>query len=587
MSLIKNEEITHLLKMEKFGQVGQRFSHGVMDILSINLINQLYDRHKSKVGVQFIDAVLQELNITIDLKSEELAKFPKNKPFILVANHPLGALDGLILLKILLTVHPEAKIMANFLLCKIEPLKDYFIPVNPFESRKEIKSSFSGIKSAISHVDQGMPLGIFPAGEVSTLSHRWFGNVRDKQWDLSVIKMIKKMNVTVIPLYFHVRNSPLFYLLAGLNQNLRTARLPGEVFNAKNKVVKIKLGHPITTEQQVNCSSPEELRKMLLTRTYMLRSAFLAQNPRYLDIHNFRQSVHKIPIANRPPFEIIEKELVAIHAKKIMSSGDYDLYFTKLDKSPCLLKLIGIEREHTFRKVGEGSQKSMDIDGHDLEYHHLILWDRLKQQLVGAYRLGFGKELIQRGYGFDKLYTSSLFKMDDELKPFLSKCLEIGRSFITAEYQQKPTPLFILWKGLAKIAIENPEYKYFLGAASISNCYQKLSKSCLVYYLIHYHLAYSLAKFIEPNQPFAPKLGKDQKYFLLHLGKNHLKEIDNLIAEIEPNGEKMPILIKKYLSQNAKVLAINVDQNFSNSIDVLLYFSFEDIDKKFIVTRQE
>ena len=582
MSLIKQDQISRIFKIEKLGKIGHQLSGGIMNILSIKDINELYDRHKTTNGLNFIDAILEDLNITIDVSKEDLTKIPKNKPFVLVANHPMGAIDGLILLKILLQENPNAKIMANFLLSKIEPIKDYFLEVNPFEKRKEIKSSYSGIKAALQQINEGKPLGIFPAGEVSTLSKIWYGSVQDRQWDLSIMKMIKKLNIPVIPLYFDVKNSPAFYFLASINSNLRTASLPKEIINAKNKVVKLKIGHPISVEQQKNCQSPEELRDMLFTRTYFLKNSIVKSQRQVTERTEENKVKLKSPIADRPSSLRVQTELNAISNSIIIQSGHYDLYYTPLYNAPSLLKLIGVEREHTFRAVGEGTQSAMDVDSFDLIYNHLILWDRVNHKLVGAYRLGFGQDLIKGGYGFEKLYTTTLFKMDGELKSFLSKCIEIGRSFITKEYQQKPTPLFILWKGLAKIALQNPQYQYFLGAASISNAYSKVSKSCMVMYLMHYHLDYTIAKYIEPNEPFIPRLTEGQQKCILNLGANHLKEMDKLISEIDPTSQKMPILIKKYLSQKAKVLAVNVDHNFSNSLDVLIYFDCKDIDQRFL-----
>lgn len=195
-----------------------------MKILNINTLNKIYNRHKNLKDNDFINALIEEFEIRFEIPEEDLKRVPKTGAFITISNHPLGGVDGILLLKLILEQRPDFKIIANFLLRRIEPLKPFVLLVNPFEDRKNVKSGLMGFKTALEHVRQGFPLGLFPAGEVST--HREGKSWVDRPLEPAAIKLIKKANVPVLSIYFHGKNSKMFYRLAKLNSTLRTAKSP-------------------------------------------------------------------------------------------------------------------------------------------------------------------------------------------------------------------------------------------------------------------------------------------------------------------------------------------------------------------------
>src|SRR5690606_11785463 len=182
----------------------------------------------------------------------------------------------ILLLKVLLEHRPDFKIVANFLLHRIEPLKPYVMPVNPFEDRKDVKSSISGFKAAIKHLNDGHPLGIFPAGEVST--YRDGKLLVDKPWEEAAMKLVKKAEVPVVPIYFHAKNSKLFYRLAKINDTLRTAKLPSELLTQKERLIKVRIGNAISVEDQKEYESISSYSEFLRKKTYMLSNAFQKKN---------------------------------------------------------------------------------------------------------------------------------------------------------------------------------------------------------------------------------------------------------------------------------------------------------------------
>ena len=248
MSLVTSKEISQVIGLQKLGFLGTFVGWIILRILRISAINKIYDKNKNKSDLDFLNGILDACKIKFEIPEEDLKRIPKEGPFITISNHPLGGIDGVLLLKLLIEKRTDYKIIANFLLHRVAPLKPYVMPVNPFETRKDAKSSLAGIKSALLHLREGKPLGIFPAGEVSTYKDGKL-NV-DKPWEEGAIKLIKKANVPVIPIYFHAKNSRLFYFLSKISDTLRTAKLPSEVMHQGGRVIKVRIGKPISVKDQ-------------------------------------------------------------------------------------------------------------------------------------------------------------------------------------------------------------------------------------------------------------------------------------------------------------------------------------------------
>src|ERR1700748_2441358 len=206
MKIISTEEFAKATKLDKLKMPG--LAALLMELMKINQVNNLFAQAQPKVGPEFVDAILEGCGIDIEFDESDLKNIPATGSFMAIANHPYGGIEGMVLLKMLLTVRPDAKLMANFLLKKIPNLSDYFIAVNPFEN-VEHSSSISGLKSTLELLAQGTPIGIFPAGEVSTFKIEK-QEVTDRKWHPVVGKIISKAKVPVVPIYFHGNNGLLF-----------------------------------------------------------------------------------------------------------------------------------------------------------------------------------------------------------------------------------------------------------------------------------------------------------------------------------------------------------------------------------------
>ena len=575
MALVTAKEIAQVIGLEKFGFLGTFVGWLLIKVLRISALNRIYDNNKDKSDLSFLNGVLDDCNIKFEIPEEDLKRIPKDGAFITISNHPLGGVDGILLLKLLLEKRTDYKIIANFLLHRIEPLKPYVMPVNPFESRKDAKSSVAGIKGALLHLKEGKPLGIFPAGEVSTYKD---GKLKvDKPWEDGAVRLIKKANVPVIPIYFHAKNSRFFYFLSKISDTLRTAKLPSEVMSQDGKVIKVRIGKPISIKDQNEYKDIPAFYEFIRKKTYMLANPFEKAH-KLISTQNIKIKKPAKKITPQKSVDSFVKEVDALRENngRLLESKNYEVFFANAKEIPNLIHEIGRLREITFRGVGEGTNKAIDLDKYDKYYYHLILWDREAKCLAGAYRMGLGKEIYKK-YGINGFYIHTLFRIEPELHQMMENTIEMGRAFIIDEYQQKPMPLFLLWKGIVHVTLRYPEYKYLMGGVSISNQFSEFSKSLMIEFMkSHYYDPY-IAQYIYPKKEFKVKLKDDDKDFVFDATKADMQKFDKIIDEIEPGALRIPVLIKKYVKQNARLVAFNVDPKFNNAVDGLMYIKVADI----------
>ena len=576
MGLVTAKEVAKAINTDKYGVFGTFSGWLLMKALKISTLNKVYDRNKHLEDVPFLNAILDDLEIKFEIPEEDLKRLPKEGAYITISNHPLGGIDGVLLLKLMLEREPNFKIIANFLLHRIKPLKKYIMPVNPFENHKDAKSSVVGIKETLRHLRDGKPLGMFPAGEVSTYKD---GKLMvDKPWEEGAIKVIRKAQVPVIPIYFHAKNSRLFYFLSKIDDTLRTAKLPSELFSQKDRVIKVRIGKPISVNEQNEHTTIEEYSEFLRRKTYMLAKPFQKEIP-FLQTPNLKlpkKGPKQIVTGASQENMILEVDALRSADCRLLQSKNYEVFFAEASKIPSILHEIGRLREITFREVGEGTNESIDIDKYDKYYHHMFLWDEDAKKIAGAYRMGLGSEIYPK-YGIEGFYLNELFRFEPELHDMMHKSIEMGRAFIIREYQQKPMPLFLLWKGIIHTTLRFPEHKFLLGGVSISNQFSDFSKSLMIEFMKSNFYDPYIAQYIHPKKAFKVKLKDADKDFVFNEAESDLNKFDKIIDELEPGSLRLPVLIKKYIKQNARVVAFNVDPLFNNAVDGLMYIRISDI----------
>ncbi len=576
MGLVTAKEVAKAINLERYGFFGTFMGYILMKITQLSSINSFYDKHKHLEGKPFLDAILEHYEIDFEIPEEDIKRLPKEGAFITISNHPLGGIDGILLLKLLLQHREDFKIIANFLLHRVEPLAPFILPVNPFENHKDAKSSIAGFKSALQHLQDGHPLGIFPAGEVSTYKDGKL--IVDKPWEEAALKLIRKAEVPVVPIYFHAKNSQLFYRLSKINDIFRTAKLPSELTTQRNRAIKVRIGQPISLAAQNEQETLEDFTDLLRRKTYILANAY--EKERLIDQIPGSLKIPKAPrkIATAVRTEVIQGEIEKLREKdcRLLQSKNYEVFLAQKKDMPFILNEIGRQREITFRAIGEGTNKAIDLDRFDDYYHHLFLWDDQDKAIVGAYRMGMGSQIFKE-HGIDGFYLQDLFGFEPELYSMMTQSIEMGRAYIIKEYQQKPMPLFLLWKGIVHTTLRHPEHKYLIGGVSISNQFSNFSKSLMIEFMKSNYWDPYVAQYIHPKKEFKVKLKDADKEFVFDETEADLNKFDRLIEEVEPGSLRLPVLIKKYIKQNAKVVAFNVDPLFNNSVDGLMYIKIADL----------
>ena len=576
MGLVTAREVAKAIHLDKFGFIGTFIGYALKKVLKISVLDKVYDRNKHLKDLPFLEALLDEFQIKFEIPEEDLKRLPKDGAYITISNHPLGGIDGILLLKLLAQKRSDYKIIANFLLHRIKPLQPYVLPVNPFENHKDAKSSIAGFKMAINHLREGHPLGIFPAGEVST--YRDNKLIVDKPWEQSAMKLIKKAQVPVVPIYFHAKNSRLFYQLSKISDALRTAKLPSELLSQKNRTIQVRIGHPILPKTQQKYKALPEFTEFLRKKTYMLAMSFEEKKRRGNMAQVLKTKKEPKAIVSGVSSDIIMHEVAQLrnNDRRLLQSKNYEVFLAPALELKNILHEIGRLREITFRAIGEGTNESIDLDQFDHYYHHMFLWDAQTNQIAGAYRMGLGEQIF-KAHGIEGFYLQQLFRFEPELHNMMGTSIEMGRAFIIKAYQQKPMPLFLLWKGIVHTTLRYPKHKYLIGGVSISNQFSNFSKSLMIEFMKSHYWDPYVAQYVHPRKAFKVKLKDADKDFVFDESKADLNKFDKLIDEVEPGMLRMPVLIKKYIKQNARVVAFNVDPMFNNAIDGLMYIKIADL----------
>jgi len=577
MKIITTEEFAKATKLDKLKMPG--LAALLMEVMKINQVNELFAQAQDKEGIEFIDAILAGCGVEVEFDKRELRNIPKTGGFIAIANHPYGGIEGLVLLKILLMARPDAKLMANFLLKKIPNLSDFFIAVNPFENI-EHSSSISGLKNTLELLANGTPVGIFPAGEVSTFKIET-QQVTDRLWHPVVGKIIARAKVPVVPIYFHGNNGLLFNLLSLIHPTLRTAKLPSELFNKQGHAIKLRIGKAINISDYPEYTNSNKLLNFLRARTYALGTGLEEEKKLFKPRNLFK--IKKLPEAIMPsiPSDVMEKEVEPLRESyRVWQEKNYEVFIVPTSVIPNIIREIGRLREVTFREVGEGTNKAIDLDEYDIYYHHLFIWDTEAKVVVGAYRIGLGDEIFY-SLGKGGFYIAKLFKVKSQLIPVLKKSIELGRSFIRKEYQQKPLPLFLLWKAIFKFLIDNPRYRYMIGPVSISNSFSNFSKSLIVDYINRNHFDHEMAQYVKPRKKFKVDFSKIDTDVLMP-GEDSFKNLDDIISEIETRSLKVPVLLRQYIAMNANIICFNIDPKFADCLDGFLVMDFYKVPKEML-----
>lgn len=537
--------------------------------LRLGAFNQAYDQlRQAPASDNFFETSLNSLGIRYEVSESDLQRIPRQGPVVVVCNHPFGGLDGVILGAILQRVRPDSRLLVNHLLGRIPELKPHLIEVDPFGGQGAAASNLRPMRACIRHLEDGGLLAVWPAGTVSHF-HLRKGRVTDPTWSTHIATLVRRTGATVVPVHFSGRNS-LFFQAAGLvHPLLRTALLPRELLGMRGKSVSLAIGQPLDAARLAKFEDAAELISYLRLKTYILGARGLQERkPLRLGL-KLRPTLLE-PLAAPQAPEILRQEVADLpERQRLVEQGEFQVYIARAGQIPAVLREIGRLRELTFRGVGEGTGKALDLDRFDAHYLHLFLWNKAVGELAGAYRLGASDRILPE-FGDDGLYTTTLFRYRSGFLDSLGPALEMGRSFITPDYQRRAAPLGLLWRGIGQYCAQNPRYRTLFGPVSISGDYRRLSRRLMVTYLREQALNREAARSVQAKRP--PR-GSGLELLDRSAFRRSVRDIEDvsaLISEIEPEARGVPVLLRQYLKLNGTMLSFNVDPDFMDCIDGLV-----------------
>jgi putative hemolysin len=506
-------------------------------LLGLTTLQRLYE---SLPPGDFLDRALERLEIRID--ATDVDRIPAEGPAIVVANHPTGAVDGLALLQAVRRRRPDVRVLGHHFVTRIPQMRDWTIPLDPF--RPEAWTNRQGLRAAARWLKSGGTVIIFPAGAVG----RRFDTdaLTDGPWQGGAVALSRWTDAAIVPVGIDARPSRLFRVLAPLNHWVGTAMLPRELLRQQRSRIRATFGTPV---------SPGRLRQLPAAA----RVPYLRARVEALVVPGGAMP-SGVPIARPDSAAALAREVAALpESCRLAESRDFIAYCAEAESVPRLLREIGRLREIAFRGAGEGTGRDRDLDRFDASYLHLFLWHRSRGEVAGAYRLGPTDRI---GSASD-LYTQTLFAWRTEGLAALGPSLELGRSFVTPEYQKDPAALLLLWRGIGAYVAHHPRYRFLFGPVSISADYRRSARDLMV--------AYLEGRVVEAGvRSRRPVAAMTPSRTLVAAGAiPTMAELDLMVREIE-GGRGVPTLLRQYLRLNARVAALNADPAFASVVDALV-----------------
>ena len=579
-------QITPFLLTRPTGGLGsglRKKIYGAVELATgLKRCQQLYEQIPQHQNLtDFSAQALEKMAVDYHISAEGLKRIPQSGACVLVANHPYGGIEGMVLFHILSQIRPDFKVLGNFLLGRVPQLRSHLIEVDPFGGANAIRSNISPMRHARQLLRDGGLLVIFPAGEVSSWQS-WQAGVVDPVWSVNVGRLIRTSKAPVLPVYFPGHNGPFFQLAGMAHARLRTLLLPRMLLNRQQRTLQPIIGNPVPAKRCLAIADDQKLIDYLRLRTYSLGLDVPQKNGSQTDEKTETITDIALDPIEPVPVELLQQDLAALTEQQhLLDSGEYSVYYASAEQLPHLLVEIGRLREETFRQAGEGTGNAVDLDDFDRHYHHLFVWNRDKSEIVGAYRIGQVDRLLAAG-GITALYSSSLFEFKPRLYQALEQGLELGRSFVRVEYQRSYAPLLLLWKGIGHYLLLYPHYRYLFGPVSISRDYGEASRRLMTSTLTRHYLVDELSRLVRPRFPVSVKPMKVPG-FSRSLCDQLLQDVDDisaLVADLEQDNKGIPVLLRHYIGLGGKLLAFNLDPDFSDVIDGLLLVDLPNADKK-------
>lgn len=537
--------------------------------LELDALAALY-RQLGNRGDRFAERALELLDIAVDCPSADLEGIPRQGPLFAVANHPRGAVDGLLLQAVLGRVRGDVRLLANHLLARIPELRDSCFFVDPFGGPAAASRSRAGLRAAHRWLRRGGALVAFPAGEVAH-QHGANGAPVDSPWRDTAGRLALQTGAMVLPVFIDGSNSRLFYAAGRVHPLLRTLLLGRELLRQRGRRLTVRFGQAIPPGELERLSGGDAASATAVMREAVERVTNAGRMGASSSVAHPRAGATPAAVDDT---RAIEREVAALQDACLLDAGDFQVFCTVAARIPTTLREIGRLRAVAYGAVGEGTGEEVDLDEYDGRYLHLCSWDRRQRRIVGAYRIGCTDRIVDET-GVEGLYTRTLFRYDRSFIERISPALELGRAFVRAEYQRNYNALLLLWKGIGRFVAARPQYRVLFGPVSISARYSDPSHAMLIAFLAQNHLDRSVAELLSATNPVKMRPSLKE---LPAVVPRTAEEAHRLVCSLEPDGKGMPVLLRQYLKLNARLIGFNVDPEFRGALDALMMVDLTTVD---------
>jgi putative hemolysin len=512
----------------------------------LDVVDAFIRTNRDLRGFAFVSAALEFLGARYDVDAEALARIPPHGPLLIVANHPSGALDALALLDAVGKVRRDVRIVANDILSALDNIDGLLLPVRILGGRPA-PHSLRAVDAALAN---GECVIVFPAGEVSRLGPR---GVRDTRWRRGFLRFARACDAPVLPVRIQARNSALFYGASALFKSAGTALLAREMFARRARRIALRIGHSRRIPDDVDGAS---VLKAIRRELYAIGTRRERVPP--------ERACGPDAIAHAVDPALVRAGVAGMRLLGETGDGKQIRVGTLAADAP-LLREIGRLRELTFRAVGEGTGRAIDVDAWDSWYEHIVLWDDAASKIAGAYRIARGAPVLA-AHGIRGLYTASLFEYADDAVSRIAQGMELGRSFVVPDYWGGRS-IDYLWQGIGAYLRAHPKVRYLFGAVSISAAMPMAARQQVAAHYAHYFGG--AAGEVVSKRPFAyqPALPRDA-------GMDAETAFRVMKANLDALGAQVPMLYKQYTDLcepgGARFLAFGVDPDFSDAVDGLI-----------------
>ncbi|MCA8951785.1 MAG: lysophospholipid acyltransferase family protein, partial [Planctomycetes bacterium] len=523
----------------------------------------------------FLRETFAELGIRAEVPAADLERVPRAGPLLVVANHPHGLLDGLLLANRLQPLRADLRILGNRWLARFPELRDSVIPVDPIDPAAG-PTNVAGMRTALRHLQGGGCLLVFPAGKVAARSWRQRG-IHDDAWSPTIARLQQRSGATVLPIHIAGSNSRLFQLAGLIHRRLRTWLLVRETLNKRGSVLHARIGNPIAPAGLTRFPEGAELVAYLRLRTEILARR---QSPGADRPARRRPSLLAAVAPSLGRGKLARDVGGLLPSQRLATLGPLEAWYAYAPQIPHVLREIGRLRELTFRAVGEGTGRPIDLDEFDSHYVHLFLWNPREREVVGAYRIGHVEHILVAGSRAG-LYTHTLYDYDERFLAHVTPGLELGRSFVVAAWQRQFQPLLLLWRGIASYVARQPDNCVLFGAVSISDRHHDVSKHLMLDHLSRY-MHPELSMLVQPRQPVPVKDPHLLPLCWTDAMVADLGTVSAMVAEIEAEARGVPVLLREYLKLGGQLVGLNVDPNFGSSITALVVLDLRRTDPRLL-----